>query len=113
MFFRKLFVVSGMLATVVSAFAGTDVVSFGFAGPETFPIDQAITQLRAADMDGDGLMDLIVVNNARARINILYNRTGKTNTVVSSAKRELNELPPTRASASTQSRRKNESPRSR
>ena len=31
-------------------------------------------------MDGDGLNDLIVVNNARSKINILYNRTGKTNT---------------------------------
>ncbi|HEY0552498.1 MAG TPA: VCBS repeat-containing protein [Verrucomicrobiae bacterium] len=78
-----------------SAPGAADAVSFGFAGPETFPIDPAITQLRAADMDGDGLMDLIVVNNARARINILYNQTGKTNAVVKAAvKREMNELPP-------------------
>ena len=33
----------------------------------------------AADWDGDGLLDLIVVNNARSKITILYNQTGKTN----------------------------------
>ena len=32
-----------------------------------------------ADLDGDGLNDIIVVNNARSRINLLYNQTGKTN----------------------------------
>src|SRR5437879_4630104 len=54
---------------------------FGFKGPEIFPIDPQIAQLHAADMDGDGLNDLIVVNNARSKINILYNQTGKTNVV--------------------------------
>ncbi len=95
MFFRKLFLLAGGLAVAASAASAADAVSFGFAGPETFPIDAAITQLRSADMDGDGLMDLVVVNNARARINILYNQTGKTNAVAKAAvKRELNELPP-------------------
>jgi hypothetical protein len=71
-------------------------VAFGFSGPETFPIDQQISQLRVADMDGDGLNDLLVVNNARSRINILFNRTGKTNALTPSqnVKREMNELPP-------------------
>src|SRR2546425_368109 len=52
---------------------------FGFSGPEIFPIDSQITQLRVADLDGDGLNDLIVVNNARSKITLLYNQTGKTN----------------------------------
>jgi hypothetical protein len=95
MFFRKMLFLASGWAVAASAFAAADAVSFGFAGPETFPIDPAITQLRAADMDGDGLIDLVVVNNARARINILYNQTGKTNAVAkSTVKRELNELPP-------------------
>src|SRR5437867_724893 len=53
--------------------------NFGFSGPETYPIDNFIGELRAADLDGDGLTDLIVVNNSRSKITILYNQTGKTN----------------------------------
>lgn len=93
--FRKLLLFVAWAGLVSSASAATNGVSFGFAGPETFPIDQAITQLRSADIDGDGLTDLIVVNNARARINILYNQTGKTNAAAPrNVQREMNELPP-------------------
>jgi hypothetical protein len=70
---------------------------FGFTGPEIFPIDNQISQLRAADLDGDGLMDLVVVNNARSKINLLYNQTGKTNTQAQrpfTGRRDINELPP-------------------
>jgi hypothetical protein len=70
---------------------------FGFAGPESYPIDSQISQLHVADLDGDGLNDIIVVNNARSRINLLYNQTGKTNLAAKpklEGKRELNELPP-------------------
>lgn len=67
----------------------------GFQGPEIFPIDNGINYLRVADIDGDGLNDVIVANNDRSKITILYNQTGHTNTVDKSAqKRELNELPP-------------------
>src|SRR6266496_4905139 len=87
------------------AFAGfsliapaSDVVTnrFGFRGPEIFPIDDHIGQLRVADLDGDGLNDLIVVNNARSKINLLYNQTGKTNTTIlkPTGRKEMNELPP-------------------
>src|SRR5262245_46234076 len=80
------------------AYAAAEPVTnrFGFAGKEIFPIDYQITQLHAADLDGDGLQDLIVVNNARSKIALLYNQTGKTNQAQSSSsslKRELNELP--------------------
>jgi hypothetical protein len=70
--------------------------SFGFTGPEIFPIDNQIALLHAADLDGDGLTDLIVVNNGRSKINILYNQTGKTNTVRrrDGEKTEINDLPP-------------------
>ena len=70
---------------------------FSFSGPEIFPIDPQISMLRSADLDGDGLNDLIVVNNSRSKINLLYNQTGKTNAAKldgTSEKRELNELPP-------------------
>jgi hypothetical protein len=74
----------------------TNEIPFGFTGPETFPIDNFIGDMHAADIDGDGLNEIIVVNNARSRINILYNQTGKTNLAAAkkSIRRELNELPP-------------------
>src|SRR5215471_5076981 len=73
------------------------VTSFGFTGPEIFPIDSQISQLRVADLDGDGLNDLIVVNNSRSKINLLYNQTGKTNLTEKtrfSGRSEINDLPP-------------------
>src|SRR5258707_8423896 len=75
----------------------SDTNRFGFTGPEIYPIDNQISQLRVADLDGDGLNDLIVVNNARSKINLLYNQTGKTNLTQKAklaGKREMNELPP-------------------
>lgn len=87
-----------MLAgTAVSEAAAPASPRFGFSGTEIFPIDNGISQLRVADLDGDGLNDLIVVNNERSRINLLYNQTGKTNRLSLSGpgvKREINELPP-------------------
>lgn len=70
--------------------------NFGFVGKEIFPIENQISQLKAADLDGDGLQDLVVVNNARSKITLLYNQTGKTNTAATDKKmrREMNELPP-------------------
>src|SRR4051794_39116389 len=67
---------------------------FGFAGPEIFPIDSQISQLHVADLDGDKLNDIVVVNNVRSKISILYNHTGKTNLTDKPAraeKREMNE----------------------
>ncbi|OQC62618.1 MAG: FG-GAP repeat protein [Verrucomicrobia bacterium ADurb.Bin006] len=75
--------------------AADDQAEFGFQGPEIFPIDNLISLLRAADFDGDGAQDLIVVNNARSKINILFNRAGKTNDLAPQPiRREINELPP-------------------
>ena len=77
--------------------AETNLHNFGFTGPETYPIDPFIGQLRAADLDGDGLMDLIIANNSRSKITLLFNQTGRTNLVDPTKlaiKRELNELPP-------------------
>src|SRR5438093_1905596 len=80
---------------VITGRADNGTNRFGFTGPEIFPIDNQIGHLRAADLDGDGLQDLIIVNNSRSKINLLYNRTGKTNQAeAQTAKRELNQLPP-------------------
>jgi hypothetical protein len=86
-----------LLSLAFAARGGTATNSFGFAGPEIFPIDEQIGLLHAADLDGDGLNDLIVANNLRSKINLLYNQTGKTNLTVpprAPRKLELNELPP-------------------
>lgn len=95
-----LFLVS--LASTASAApdraAGAPADDFGFSGPEAYPIDPFLSQLRAADLDGDGLKDLVAVNNSRSKITLLYNQSGRTNLaiakILSTAKRELNELPP-------------------
>lgn len=75
---------------------------FGFLGPEIFPVDAGIDFLRSADLDGDGRNDLVVVNNARSKITLLYNQTGLTNapgkarnaTKPAVGRRDVNELPP-------------------
>lgn len=85
-----------LLTTIFGFAADTNLNNFGFTGPEIFPIDPQISQLHVADLDGDGLNDLIVVNNARAKINLLYNQTGKTNQeggLKPTGRREPNELP--------------------
>src|SRR5262245_56244029 len=72
------------------------LTTFGFSGPEIFPIDNQIGQLRVADLDGDGLNDLIVVNNSRSKLNLLITQTGKTYPTQKpkpAGKREMNELP--------------------
>jgi FG-GAP-like repeat len=70
---------------------------FNFATHESYPIDDQISQLHAADLDGDGLNDLIVVNNLHSKINLLYNQTGKTNLVAPAnppQPLDINQLPP-------------------
>jgi len=59
-----------------SLIAASAALEFGFTGPEVFPIQNQIANLRSADLDGDGLNDLAVVNNLRSKITLLYNRSG-------------------------------------
>ena len=92
----------GVLSALVLVFAcaghGEEVTNgLGFTGPEIFPIGDQISLLHAADLDGDGLNDLIVANNPLSKINLLYNQTGKTNQSAAASpprKLEINELPP-------------------
>jgi hypothetical protein len=85
---------AALLATARAETPATN--TFGFTGPEIFPINDSITLLHAADIDGDGLNDLIVVDNSHSKIDILYNRTGKTNVAPEEEgiKKEINQLPP-------------------
>src|SRR5580658_2528992 len=76
--------------------AADDQASIGFSPMEIYPIDDQISLLHAADLTGNGLTDLIVVNNKRSKINLLYNQTGKTNSnlPLPGEKAEINDLPP-------------------
>lgn len=67
---------------------------FGFTGPEIFPIENQITQIKHADLNADGLEDLVVVNNTRSKITLLLNQTGRTNEPAVLDSRDVNELPP-------------------
>src|SRR5688572_28997027 len=90
-------VVAGLLAGgLISTRAELSTNRFGFTGPEIFPIESQIGMIHAADLDGDGLKDIVLANNSRSKISLLYNQTGKTNLVAAKplSKRETNELPP-------------------
>jgi hypothetical protein len=67
-----------------------------FTGPEIYPVDEQIGLLHAADLDGDGLKDLIVADNLKSKIVLLYNQTGKTNHTENSETgyTGINDLPP-------------------
>ena len=92
------FILSALVCGFVFAVRAETVTNvFGFSGPEIFPVDEGISLLHAADLDGDGLNDLVVVNNLRSKISLLYNQTGKTNRGAGATplrKMEINELPP-------------------
>ncbi len=48
--------------------------TYGFLGPEIYKLDWGIGNLRVADVNGDGLKDIIVVNNEKAKVEILLQR---------------------------------------
>ena len=95
-FSRCVALAASVFSLAVAVHGETDTNTFGFTGPEIYPIDDGISLLHAADLTGDGLNDLIVVNNLRSKINLLYNQTGKTNRADATPPRklEINELPP-------------------
>ena len=90
-------VVAAFVFTAVAR-GGTATNTFGFTGPEIYPIDEDISLLHAADLTGDGLNDLIVANNLRSENQIALQRDGqdqRTRPMPSRlAKLEINELPP-------------------
>ena len=60
--------------TVSLAAAGSKPVAgeFALGGPEVVKLDWNTRALQAADLDGDGRQDLLLINNDRARIDLLY-----------------------------------------
>ena len=62
-----------LLFALVSVTAADDA-SYGFAGMEIYKLDWQTRRLTPADIDGDGMIDLLVANNRKAKIEILLRR---------------------------------------
>src|SRR5215471_9266248 len=77
-FLRTAALTALVFSFVFGGYGETNSTGFDFIGKEVFPVDQQISLLHAADLNGDHLTDLIVANNLRSKINLLYNQTGKT-----------------------------------
>jgi hypothetical protein len=87
-------VAASVFSVALAARGDTATNSFGFSGHETYPVDDGIGLLHSADLTGDRLNDLIVVNNLRSKINLLYNQTGRTNQAAQPGRKlDINELP--------------------
>lgn len=55
---------------------GQTEASFGFGEPKVIKLDWGTRALQVADLDGDGLTDMAVINNDTAQIDLLYQRKG-------------------------------------
>ena len=62
------------LLIVLVSVAAADDTAYGFAGMEIYKLDWQTRRLTSADIDGDGLMDLLVANNRKAKIEVLLRR---------------------------------------
>ena len=77
---------------LLAAPAAAQDAPYGFKGFEIYKLDSKIGLLQACDVDGDGLPDLLVANNDKAKIEVLLRRRepvrpkGKTGVV------DVNEL---------------------
>lgn len=69
---------------------------FGFDEPRTIVLDNGCGPALAADMDGDGKLDLVVVNNAKSRIEIHRQREAARTDEQMERELKVNELPPSR-----------------
>lgn len=66
--------------------------NFGFLDPEIYKLDFRTKNLLVRDLNGDGKMDLIIVNNLKNRIDVLEQRGDKDAKDDVSTHREVNEI---------------------
>ena len=96
----SLLALSGVRTEVVFA-DHSATTQWGFDVPEMFPLEPQIEFLQSSDLDGDGLMDLILSNPRRSEIALLFNRSGAEKDAESAAdalqgakESSVNDLPP-------------------
>ena len=66
-----------------------------FGGPELFPLDPRIESLCTADLDGDGLLDVLLNNPRKSKLQILYNQSAEAQKhPADPISGGINELPP-------------------
>ncbi|MCA9292139.1 MAG: VCBS repeat-containing protein [Phycisphaerales bacterium] len=66
---------------------------FGFGDLEVVKIDRGAGPIVIADMNGDGLQDLVAVNNYKSRIELHYQRPDASPDAIEETAGEVNELP--------------------
>ncbi len=66
---------ASLLAASLPAGAADSIAPVRLDGPLVQPLDWGTRGLTAADIDGDGRNDLVLLNNDQAKIEILYQRT--------------------------------------
>lgn len=90
--FRTALLALAVLPGVASAQDADTAAHFGFDPLEVVPVGPGAGAMRAADIDGDGLTDLVVANNHKSRIEILRQKPDASPTDAP-APRRANELP--------------------
>jgi len=76
----------------ITAFAAGDESPYGFSGMEIYKLDWQMRRLTPADLDGDGLTDLLVANNNKAKIEVLLRRKDPVPLVTKSGEKLPNVL---------------------
>ncbi|MBL9148976.1 MAG: VCBS repeat-containing protein [Phycisphaerae bacterium] len=83
-----------LVATLTSPTRADDLSSyFGFDGLEVIKVDPNAGPFVVADLNGDGLNDLVVANNSKSRIELHYQKAGAKPTDEVPAPTRVNELP--------------------
>ena len=66
---------------------------FGFLPLEIYKLDPRISNVLLRDFDGDGVADVVVVNNGRSRIDLLLSTKGAGDAGGAGGARETNHVP--------------------
>src|SRR5262245_23398683 len=92
---RTSLIICTLLATAECCHADDPALSdfFGFDGLEVVKIDRGAGPICTADMNGDGLQDLIAVNNFASRIEIHYQKKNASPTDEVTPPSRVNEFP--------------------
>ncbi|MEZ6211785.1 MAG: VCBS repeat-containing protein [Phycisphaerales bacterium] len=82
------------LASAATAQAPSLARYYGFEAPRIVVVDDGAGPSLTADMDGDGLNDIIIVNNRKSRIEIHRQRKAQRTQAEIEREYKVNELPP-------------------